>query len=534
MFEIQKRALVWPACLLPVLLFLAACSTAPQPPPNIVFIFADDHASAAISAYGSTVNQTPNIDRLAREGMLFENCLVTNSLCGPSRATVLTGKYSHMNGLIDNESGGRFDGSQQTFPKLLQTAGYETAVIGKWHLWSTPTGFDYWRVLIGQGPYYNPPIGSPTDTTVIEGYTTDVITDLTLDWLKGRKERQARQNNNQGGTEKPFMLMYQHKAPHRNWQPGPDHINDFEDQEFELPPTFYDDYSNRSSAAAQSNMRVDRNLSANDLKITPPGNLTPEQLAIWNEAYVPRNQALKDANLTGKELDQWKYNRYMRDYLRAVQSVDDNIGRVLDYLDESGLAENTIVVYASDQGWYLGEHGWYDKRWMYEPSLKTPFIVRWPNTVPAGVRNADMVSNLDFAPTFLELAGVPIPSDMQGQSLLTTLRDGHDPAMRADFYYQYYEYPGSHCVRRHYGVRTDRYKLIYFYGIDEWELFDLQTDPDEINSVYGQPQMADIEAGLKVRLTELREQYQVPEDTRPIPEGECTSDSNGWMGYDAE
>jgi arylsulfatase A-like enzyme len=509
-------------CLI-ALLALAACSTEPAPQPNILFIFADDHASAAISAYGSTVNQTPNIDRLASEGMLFENCLVTNSICGPSRATVLTGKYSHLNGFLDNESGTKFDGSQQTFPKLLQGAGYETAVIGKWHLGSTPTGFDHFKVLIGQGPYYNPPIGSITDTTRIEGYTTDIITDLALDWMKERQD-----------PKKPFMLMYQHKAPHRNWMSGPDHINDFEDVEFELPPTFYDDYSNRSSAAEQANMRVDRNLNANDLKITPPRGLTDEQLAVWDAAYGPRNQALKDANLTGKELDQWKYNRYMRDYLRSVQSVDDGVGRILDYLDESGLAENTIVIYSSDQGWYLGEHGWFDKRWMYEPSLKTPFIVRWPGNVPAAVKNADLVSNLDFAPTFLDLAGIPIPPDMQGQSLLTSLREGHDPNMRADFYYQYYEFPGSHCVRRHYGVRTDRYKLIYFYGIDEWELFDLETDPNEVNSVYGTPEMADIEAGLKVRLTELRAQYQVPEDTRPIPEEECTSDSDGWMGFETE
>ena len=505
--------------LLPLLFILAGCAPEPDSPPNILLIFTDDHANAAISAYGSTVNTTPNIDRLAEEGMLFENCLVTNSICAPSRATVLTGKYSHLNGQTVN--GPAFDGSQQTFPKILQAAGYQTAMIGKWHLRSAPTGFDHYQILIGQGPYYNPPIRTATDTTIIEGYTTEIITDLALDWLENREEGD------------PFMLMFQHKAPHRNWQPGPDHIDDFMDREFELPETFYDDYATRSSAAPQAIMRVDEHLNANDLKITPPGNLTPEQLERWNESYIPRNEALRATGMKDDELDQWKYNRYMRDYLRSVQSVDDNIGRMLDYLDETGLAENTIVVYASDQGWYLGEHGWYDKRWMYEPSLKTPFIVRWPESVSNGVRNTDLVSNLDFAPTFLDAAGVEIPADMQGESLVPTLETGHDENLRDAFYYQYYEYPGAHCVRRHYGVRTDRYKLIYFYGIDEWEMFDLQEDPNEVNNIYGQSDFADLEASLKVRLTELREQYQVPEDNRPIPDEECTY-TVGWMGFETD
>jgi arylsulfatase A-like enzyme len=308
--------------------------------------------------------------------------------------------------------------------------------------------------------------------------------------------------------------------------------DDFVDQEFEMPATFYDDYATRSSAAGQAVMRIDDHLNANDLKITPPRNLTEAQMERWMESYGPRNEELRESGLSGDDLDQWKYNRYMRDYLRSVQSVDDNIGRVLDYLDETGLAENTVVVYSSDQGWYLGEHGWYDKRWMYEPSLKTPFIVRWPESVDAGVKNETMVSNVDFAPTFLDIAGAAIPADMQGKSLIPVLEGGTDLTFRDAFYYQYYEYPGAHCVRRHYGVRTDRYKLIYFYGIDEWEMFDLQEDPDEVRSVYGSADYADIEAGLKVRLTELREEYEVPEDTRPIPEEVCTY-TVGWMGYDA-
>ena len=503
-----------------LLLFgLSACTPAEPERPNILFIFTDDHAQAAISAYGSTYHETPNIDRLAREGVLFQNCLVTNSICAPSRATILTGTYNHINGQMTN--GPVFDGSQVTMPKLLQAAGYTTAMIGKWHLRSAPTGFDHYQILIDQGPYYNPPIRTATDTTVITGYTTNILTDLALDWLDEGRDK-----------EKPFMLFFQHKAPHRNWQPGPDHLTMFDDTTFALPPTFYDDYATRSDAAAQANMRVDENLNANDLKITPQGRLNDEQRALWDAAYGPKNEALRASGLRGDDLDEWKFNRYIKDYLRAVQSVDDNIGRVLDYLDETGLAENTIVVYASDQGWYLGEHGWYDKRWMYEPSLKTPFIVKWPGGVTPGQVNETLVSNVDFAPTFLEIAGAEVPAHMQGKSLVPVLKGGTDPTFRDAFYYHYYEYPASHCVQPHYGVRTDRYKLIYFYGLDQWELFDLQADPDELNNVYGQADIAEIEAGLKVRLAELREELQVPDDPRPYPPAPCNSDAEGWDGYD--
>lgn len=487
--------------------------------PNIVFIFTDDHSPRAISAYGSEINVTPNIDRLAAEGMLFEHALVTNSICAPSRATILTGKYNHLNGQITNRE--RFDGSQQTFPKLLQEVGYTTAMIGKWHLKSDPTGFDHWQALIGQGPYYNPPIGTPDDTTIVEGYTTDLLTDFALDWLQDGRD-----------AEKPFLLMYQHKAPHRNWQPGPDHLTTYDDVTIPEPATLRDDYSGRTNAAAEANMSVFRNLTANDLKITPPTNLTDDQLATWNAAYDPKNEALREANLTGDELDAWKYQRYIKDYLRAVASVDDNIGRVLDYLDESGLSDNTVVVYASDQGWYLGEHGWYDKRWMYEESLTMPFIVRWPGQIEAGIRNSAMVSNVDFAPTFLDLAGAEKPGDMQGFSLFDQLTDPEANPVRASFYYHYYEYPASHCVQRHYGVRTDRFKLIHYYEAGTWELFDLENDPSELNSLYESPEYVGTINELKTELERLREELAVPEDTRPM--GECTSDAEGWDGFEAE
>ena len=485
-------------------------------PPNIIFIFTDDHSASAVSAYGSVINETPNIDRIAEEGMLFQNCFVTNSICAPSRATILTGKYSHLNGQLTN--GQIFDGGQQTFPKLLREAGYETAMIGKWHLRSDPTGFDYWRVLLGQGPYYNPPMRSVDDTLQLTGYTTDIITDLTLEWLEEKRD-----------PAKPFMVMYQHKAPHRRWEPGPDHLTMYDDVDIPEPPTLFDDYTGRTTAASIQNMQISNNLTARDLKITPPPNLTDEQLAVWNAAYGPKNDDIRENPLSGEDFIRWKYQRYIKDYLRSVASVDDNIGRILDYLDTSGLADNTIVIYNSDQGWYLGEHGWYDKRWMYEESLRTPLVVRWPGHITPGTRNEDFVSNVDFAATFLDLAGAPIPEDLQGQSLKSLFIGETPEDWRTSFYYQYYEYPGAHCVQRHYGVRTDRYKLIYFYLLDEWELFDLEEDPNELQSVYSDPAYADIVTELKTELERLRLQYEVPEDTRPS--GECNYDAEGWEGY---
>jgi len=485
--------------------------------PNVLFVYCDDHAYQAISAYqsvsayGLNLNQTPNIDRLAREGMRFDNCYVTNSICGPCRAVVQTGKYSHLNGFCCN--GNRFDGTQQTFPKLLQKAGYQTAVIGKWHLGEhmTPQGYDYSEVLIGQGPYYNPPMLLNGERVQHTGYTTTIITDLALKWLK-----------NQRDPEKPFMLMYQHKAPHRCWEPGPKWLTMYDDVTIPEPDTLFDDYAGRGTPARTQDMSIEKTMTDRDLKLVPPRNLTPEQLEAWNRAYEPKNEAFRKANLQGKDLVRWKYQRYMKDYLRCIAAVDDNLGRVLAYLDEAGLAENTLVIYTSDQSFYLGEHGWFDKRWMYQESLRTPLVVRWPGVIQPGSTNADIVSNLDFAETFLDLAGVAVPDDMQGRSLVS-LFEGRTPAdWRKSFYYQYYEYPAVHSVRRHYGVTDARYKLIHFYPnpwdpdpIDEWELYDLGSDPKEMKSVYGDPRYAAVQKRLEDELARLRRELKVPEEDPP-------------------
>ncbi|QGJ70431.1 Mucin-desulfating sulfatase (N-acetylglucosamine-6-sulfatase) [Planctomycetales bacterium 10988] len=463
--------------------------------PNILFIFTDDHANHSISAYGSKINKTPNLDRIANEGMRFDRCYVTNSICGPCRAVILTGKYSHLNGFVRN--GNTFNGEQQTVSKLLQKAGYQTAVIGKWHLKSDPTGFDHYEVLIGQGPYYNCPLKTPEGVVQHTGYTTNIITDQTLRWLKeDRKEDQ------------PFFLMYQHKAPHRNWMPGPEYLNMYDDVTIPEPDDLFDDYEGRGSAAKQQEMTIAEHMNGNDLKLTEPRGLTPEQLKVWNEAYEPKNKAFREANLQGKDLVRWKYQRYIKDYLRCVAAVDDNVGRVLQYLDDSGLSENTIVIYSSDQGFYLGDHGWFDKRWMYEESLLTPLLVKWPGVTKPGSVNNDMVSNLDFAETFLEVADASIPSDMQGKSLVPILKGNTPKDWRKSFYYRYYEYPGAHSVRQHYGVRTDRYKLMYFPNLDEWELYDLEKDPGEMKSVYGDPEYKKITERLKKELDRLQKKYK--------------------------
>jgi arylsulfatase A-like enzyme len=470
--------------------------------PNILFVFTDDHAYQSIGAYGSKINKTPNIDRLAREGMLFRNAFVTNSICAPSRAVILTGKYSHLNGVLDNVL--TFDGSQQTFSKLLRKAGYQTALIGKWHLKSDPTGFDYWQILIGQGPYYNPPMIENGTKVKHTGYTTDIITNIALDWLKNRRDQ-----------NKPFMLMYQHKAPHRDWEPGPKYLTRYDNTTIPEPDTLFDDYSGRGSPAKTQEMTIEKALNETDLKLVPPNDLTPEQRQAWDAAYNPANEAFRKANLSGKELVRWKYQRYIKDYLRCIDSVDENLGRVLQYLDETGLAKTTVVIYSSDQGFYLGEHGWFDKRWMYEESLRTPLLVRWPGVVKPGSVNHDMVLNLDYPETFLDIAGVGVPGDMQGRSLKPLLMNQTPKDWRRSIYYHYYEYPGPHSVRRHYGVRTDRYKLIHFYELKEWELYDLEKDPKELRSVYGDPAYAKIRDELNGELKRLRTLYKVPEDTRP-------------------
>ena len=499
--------------------------TSESMPPNILFIMSDDHANAAVSSYGSKLIETPHIDRIGKEGVLFENSFVTNSICAPSRAVLLTGKYSHINGLRDNRD--QFNGSQMTFPKLLQEKGYQTSMVGKWHLKTKPTGFDYWQILIGQGDYYNPTMVELGDTIRHTGYTTDIITDIALDFLEKRD------------ASKPFCLLYHHKAPHRNWMPAPEYFSMYSGQDLPLPETFYDDYASRSAAARDQDMRIEGMFLSSDLKLheevygieTGTGGatggflanrgqawkntynrLTPEQKEKWDAHYEVINEEYKAAKLEGNALLEWKYQRYIKDYLRCVKSVDDNIGRVLNYLDEKDLTENTIVVYTSDQGFYLGEHGWYDKRFMYEESLKMPLVIRYPKAVPAAQINTDIVLNLDFAPTFLDIAGIPVPSEMQGASLKPLLAGQTPPDWRKSMYYHYYEYPhGWHKVKKHEGVRTDRYKLIHFYDdIDAWELYDLENDPHEIQNLIDDPDHQQKISQLKDELNKLREQYQLP------------------------
>jgi len=473
----------------------ARTSTAPAMRPNIIFIMTDDHAAHAMSCYGSKINKTPNLDRIANEGMRFSNSFCTNSICAPCRAVILTGKHSHLNGVIDNAKS--FDGSQQTFPKLLQKAGYQTAIIGKWHLKTDPTGFDYWNILPGQGLYYNPAMIEMGVQKKYTGYVTDIITDHALKWLKERN------------PEKPFCLMFHHKAPHREWEPGPKHLTMYDDVTMPEPETLFDDYSGRGRAAKEQDMSIEKTMTDRDLKLVAPKNLTPEQKKLWDAAYDPKNKAFEQANLQGKDLGRWKYQRYIKDYLRCIASVDDNVGRLLDYLDASGLADNTIVIYTSDQGFYLGDHGWFDKRFMYEESLRMPLLVRYPKQIKPGSVNNDLVQNLDFAPTFLEFAGLDAPPDMQGRSLRRLLRGKTPDDWRTSIYYHYYEYPAVHSVKRHYGVRTKQYKLIHFYNdIDEWELYDLEKDPHELKNVYGDPAYADIVKELTAELKRLRTLYK--------------------------
>ena len=482
-------------------LTLAAGCSADRPAfaerPNILFIMSDDHASHAIGSYGSRINDTPQLDRIAAGGMRFENCFCTNSICAPSRAVILTGRYSHLNGLRDNALA--FDGAQLTFPKLLQRAGYQTAMIGKWHLKSDPTGFDYWIVLPGQGSYYNPELIEMGERKQVPGYVTDLITDFALDFLENRRDR-----------DRPFLVMLHHKAPHRNWQPAARHLNLFDDTEFPEPDTLFDDYATRSAAAREQEMTLREHMRPDyDLKMgDPPARLDDAQRAAWEAAYGPKKEEYARENPQGDALVRWKYRRYMEDYLGCIAAVDENVGRVLDYLDESGLADNTLVVYTSDQGFYLGDHGWYDKRFMYEESLRMPLLVRLPGAVPAASSNTDLVLNLDFGPTFLDLAGIQVPESMQGVSLRPLLLGSRSADWRKSIYYHYYEFPAVHMAKRHYGVRTDRYKLIHFYhDIDAWELYDLQKDPDELNNVFADPAYAEAAEELREELTRLRVRY---------------------------
>ena len=435
---------------------IGGCSPAPKAEntrPNIIFIMSDDHAFQAISAYGGSLAKlapTPNIDRIARDGMIFNRCMVTNSICGPSRATILTGKYSHQNGFIDNTIGAKFDFSQLTFPKVLQQAGYQTAMIGKLHLGGNPTGFNYWDILPDQGVYYNPNFIDSTGTHKEKGYVTEIITQKSIEWLAQAKN-----------SGKPFLLMMHHKAPHRSWDPGPNELGMYENTTFPEPESLFDDYANRGQAAHVQNMTISNTMTLErDLKMSdqPRGGLDSAQLVKWNSVYAPVVKSFKEADLKGAELTRFKYQRYMRDYLSCVAAVDKSVGKVLDFLKENGLDKNTIVVYTSDQGFYLGEHGWFDKRWMCEESERTPLLIQWPGVVKPGSTNSDLVSNLDFGETILDVAGATIPAEMQGRSFVPVLKGNTPDDWRQAHYYHYYEHPSEHNVMRHYGITTKRYK----------------------------------------------------------------------------
>ncbi|MEO0453849.1 MAG: sulfatase, partial [Verrucomicrobiota bacterium] len=499
----------WVLCVLLVPIGLHA-----EDRPNILFIFSDDHATQAISTYGFELGKyapTPNLDQLADEGMRFDRCMVTNSICGPSRATILTGKYSHLNGFYYNEDT-QFDGSQVTFPKLLRKAGYQTSVIGKWHLGSVPTGFDHWEVLPGQGLYYRPIFRTPQGNVTENGYVTDVITDKAIDWLEHERN-----------PDQPFLLMVQHKAPHREWSPPVNYLNLFKDVEFPEPTTLFDDYAGRGTAARDQDMSIAQTLEADkDLKVAAPApknilqkrvlsRLEPKQTKAWVQMLEERRDEFNHSGLKGDALVRWKYQIYMRDYLSCIRSLDDNIGRLTEYLKASGLDENTIVIYSSDQGFYLGEHGWFDKRFMYDESYRTPLLVKWPGVVKAQSVNSDLVSNLDFAQTFLEIAGAPDAKEMQGQSLVSILKGNTPDSWRKVHYYHYYEYPGWHMVHRHEGVYDGRYKLIHFYDLDEWELMDLETDPHELTSQYHNPDYETVVSRMKSALEDMKLNYQVPD-----------------------
>ena len=495
---------------------MSACSSGKEEVkrPNIIFMMTDDHTTQAMSCYGGRFLQTPNMDRIANEGVRMDNCYAVNALSGPSRACILTGKFSHINGFTDNAS--TFDGNQQTFPKLLQAAGYQTSIVGKWHLITEPQGFDYWCILTGQheqGDYYNPDFNENGKQIVEQGYTTDVITDKAIEYLEHRDR------------SKPFCMMYHQKAPHRNWMPAPRHLGMFNNTVFPEPATLFDTYEGRGSAAIEQDMSIEHTLTNDwDLKL-----LTREEMLKdttnrlyqvykrmpadvqdkWDSVYAQRISEYRSGNLRGKELISWKYQQYMRDYLATIVAVDENIGRLLGYLEKNGELDNTIIIYTSDQGFFLGEHGWFDKRFMYEESFRTPLLMRLPGGKKGDI--PQLVQNIDYAPTFLELAGVPIPADIQGESLLPLLKGERPENWRNSLYYHYYEYPAEHSVKRHYGVRDDRYKLIHFYNdIDVWELYDLQEDPHEMNNLYGKPSYEAVTKRMRDELYKLQKQYDDP------------------------
>tara|TARA_R110002072_G_scaffold13481_1_gene56656 strand:+ start:86974 stop:88599 length:1626 start_codon:yes stop_codon:yes gene_type:complete len=524
--NIQRLALQ--KCLWAVLVCLFIAPTVAADRPNILFIFSDDHAPHAIGAYNGwlkEVDPTPNIDKLAAQGTLFENSFCTNSICGPSRAVILSGKHSHKNGFMNN--GNSFDWNQQTFAKILQKSGYNTAIYGKSHLKGEPQGFDDWKVLPGQGLYYNPDMKTPNGMKRIEGHCTDIVTDLAIEWLKEGRE-----------ADKPFCLMVQHKAPHRNWMPAERHLHLYDDIEIPYPNTLFDKWHDNAPPARFQELEIDRHMHLNfdlfvDLTADFPGNelkgrfdksawnnlkrMSPEQTKVWRDAYGPKDAEFHRTNPQADDLVRWKFQRYAKNYLRCVKGVDESVGKLMATLDEMNLDDNTVVIYSSDQGFYIGDHGWYDKRWMYEESLKMPFICKWPGVTKPGSRVQEMIQNLDYAETFLEMAGAEIPDDMQGKSLVPLLKGEKPDDWRKSIYYHYYEYPSVHMVPRHYGVRTEQYKLIYFYQFDEWEFYDLKADPDELQNEYENAEYAEQIAVCKKELARLRKHYDDDSDTGVMP-----------------
>ncbi|MFA6702219.1 MAG: sulfatase [Dysgonamonadaceae bacterium] len=485
-------------------------------PLNIIYIMTDDHTRQMMSAYDNQHVETPNLDKIAEGGVRFTNAFVANSISGPSRACLLTGKHSHKNGKKDNYTS--FDGSQQTVQQLLKQNGYQTAMIGKWHLDSNPTNFDHWEILPGQGSYYNPDFITEKGRHRYKGYATDIITDLSLDWLKNDRDK-----------TKPFVLFLHHKAAHRNWMSDSTYLDAYEDKTFKLPDNFYDDYKGRIAASQQEmSIASDHDMDiVNDLKMYRPGvktrlsgsfengeyaRMDSAQRAAWDKHYQPIIDDFYDSDLNGKELAEWKYQRYMKDYAKTIKSLDENIGRVLKYLEDNDMMDNTIIIYTSDQGFYMGEHGWFDKRFMYEESFSTPLVMHLPKQFKKRGDIDQLVQNIDFAPTMLNIAGVVIPQDIQGVSLVPLLNNKQAPKdWRKSLYYHFYEFPGEHAVKRHYGVRTERYKLIHFYNdIDSWELFDLKNDPSEMNNLFGKPGYESITKDLKKELKRLQEQYDDP------------------------
>ncbi len=487
--------------------------------PNILVIFTDDHAAHALSCYGSKVNSTPHLDRLAAGGARFANSFVTNSICSPSRATLLTGQYSHKNGVPVFNA---FDGSRDHVAKRLQAAGYHTGLVGKWHLGSEPTGFDRWIVLPGQGAYWNPAFLVPGGRLTIEGHCTEITGDLGIEFLKTRP------------ADKPFFLMLHHKAPHRGWEPDERNKAKFKDATFPEPETLFDDYATRPAALPDNEQTIARDLTNHDLKRTPPAGIAPEEARKWLQ-QKPMQVDADGQTLSGPELVRWKYRRFMQDYLACVQGVDDSVGRVLDHLDSSGLAATTIVIYTTDNGWYLGDLGLYDKRFMYEPGLRVPLLARGPG-IKAGIAPEQFVANIDLAPTFLDLAGEPVPESMQGRSLAPLLR-GEAPAdWRTSVYYRYYHDPGHHNTRAHVGVRTATHKLIHYWKQDAWELFDLAADPHEQrNLVCGDaaarpPEVARLFVEMQAELERLKTQYDDDDlyaDPATWPQGGVDGDASG-------